>query len=240
MTIYVRGRLPATGIAVIGSRTPPVEAEAFAYRLAFGLREPVIAGLAPGIDAAVHRGALAAGAPTVAFVGYGFGRTDPPEHEALQRAIVDAGGAVATLVPPGAPATPESLVARDRLQAELARAVVLISSERAGGAAHTMQFAAELGRARFVVVPPDGAPAKPWGLNGCASPTTRPHCRSIHRAPWQLLTTAWAAKMGEQPEACRTIGRPGVSPAILQLLLRRHTLCDCYQQRCVQRSLWRY
>ncbi len=166
MTLYIRGRVPATGIAVIGSRTPPVEAEAFAYRLAFELREPVIAGLAPGIDAAAHRGALAAGVATVAFVGYGFGRTDPPEHEALELAIVDAGGAVATLVAPGAPATAESLVARDRLQAQLARAVVLISSERVGGAAHTMRFAAELGRARFAVAAPEGTdPSEPWGLN---------------------------------------------------------------------------
>ena len=166
MTLYVRGRLPATGVAVIGSRTPPAEAEAFAYRLAFGLRGPVIAGLAPGIDAAAHRGALAAGVPTVAFVGYGFGRTDPPEHEALARAIVGAGGAVATLVSPGTPATADSLVARDRLQAKLACAVVLVSSERTGGAAHTMRFAGELGRARFAVAPPEETDAsEAWALN---------------------------------------------------------------------------
>src|SRR5579863_2342425 len=101
MMLYLRGRLAEGGVAVIGSRTPPPQAAQFAYDLAFRLGLPIIAGLAPGIDAAAHRGALAAGIPTVAFVGYGFGCTDPPEHAGLEAAIITAGGAVATLEPPG-------------------------------------------------------------------------------------------------------------------------------------------
>jgi DNA processing protein len=166
MRLYFRGRLPPGGIAIIGSRTPPPAAAAFAYELGCRLREPVIAGLAPGIDAAAHRGALAAGTPTVAFVGYGFGCTDPPEHAELEAAIVNAGGAVATLERPGTPASEESLVARDRLQAERARAVVLICTEIEGGAMHTMSFARELGRPRFAVVPPfETSNAAVWGGN---------------------------------------------------------------------------
>jgi DNA processing protein len=156
MRLYVSGRLPKRGIAVIGSRNPPPEAADFAYQLALRLGEPIVAGLAPGIDAAAHRGALAAGVPTVAFVGYGFGRTDPPEHAELEDAIVKGGGAVATLLPPGTAASEESRIARDRLQAEHARAVVLICTEIGGGAMHTMRFARELGRRRFAVVPPLG------------------------------------------------------------------------------------
>jgi DNA processing protein len=149
----VRGRLPAGGIAVIGSRTPPPAAAEFAYRLSFRLREPIVAGLAPGIDEAAHRGALDAGAPTVAFVGYGFGCTDPAEFRGLEEAIVTAGGAVATLLPPGTRVSAESRIARDRLQAEHARAVVLVCSEIEGGAMHTMRFAWELGKPRFAVAP---------------------------------------------------------------------------------------
>lgn len=160
MTLYVRGRLPADGIAIVGSRTPPPQAADFAYDLAFALGEPVVAGLAPGIDAAAHRGALDAGTPTVAFVGYGFGATDPPEHAALEAAIVNGGGAVATLLPPGTRVSEASRIERDRLQAEHARAVVLICSEKNGGAMHAMRFAEELGRPRFAVTPPndDGEP----------------------------------------------------------------------------------
>ena len=166
MTLNVRGRLPKGGIAIVGSRRPPPQAAAFAFALAYGAGEPVVAGLAPGIDVAAHRGALAAGIPTVAFVGYGFGATDPPEHVELEEAIVRAGGAVATLLAPGTPVSEQSRIDRDRLQAEQARAVVMVCSEIGGGALYTMQFAKELGRARFAVVPPDDAAGDPsWAGN---------------------------------------------------------------------------
>jgi DNA processing protein len=157
--VHVLGRLPQGGIAIIGSRTPPEEAGVFAFELARRVGEPVVAGLAPGIDSMAHRGALAAGAPTVAFVGYGFGCTDPPENEELERAIIEHGGAVATLRERHEPVSPEGLIARDRLQAEHARAVVLVCSEIGGGAMHTMRFARELGKRRFAVRPPGDAKA---------------------------------------------------------------------------------
>jgi len=164
--LYVRGILPRNGVAIVGSRTPPPEAAAFAYRLASRMNAPVISGLAPGIDAAAHRGALAAGIPTVAFVGYGFGRTDPPEHEELERAIVAAGGAVATLLPPATPATEQSRIERDRLQVEHSVAVVLVCTERSGGAMHTMRFARGLRVARFAFTPPnDAAASEDWAGN---------------------------------------------------------------------------
>ncbi|HEX3458046.1 MAG TPA: DNA-processing protein DprA [Candidatus Baltobacteraceae bacterium] len=169
MEVNVRGRLPKGGIAIVGSRRPPPQAVAFAFALAYGAREPVIAGLAPGIDVAAHRGALAAGVPTVAFVGYGFGATDPPELMELEDAIVRAGGAVATLLAPGTPASERSRIERDRLQAEQARAVVLVCSEAGGGALFTMQFAKELGRLRFAVVPPDDSAGEPFWAGNLAS-----------------------------------------------------------------------
>jgi DNA processing protein len=166
LELNVRGRLPKSGIAIVGSRRPPPPAAAVAFALAYGAGAPVIAGLAPGIDAAAHRGALAAGTPTVAFVGYGFGATDPPEHVQLEEAIVRAGGAVATLLAPGTPVSQQSRIERDRLQAGQARAVVLVCSEIGGGALFTMQFAKELGRARFAVVPPDDSAGEPfWAGN---------------------------------------------------------------------------
>lgn len=158
--------MPRPGIAIVGSRTPSAEAQTFAYDLARKLGEPIVSGLAPGIDVAAHRGALSAGAPTVAFVGYGFGATDPPEHVELETAIVARGGAVATLLAPGVPATPESSIERDRLQAEHARAVVLICSEIAGGAMHAMRFAKELEKPRFAVMPPEEMKLRPeWAGN---------------------------------------------------------------------------
>jgi DNA processing protein len=164
--VYVRGTLPQEGVAIVGSRTPPSDAAKFAYELAFRLGEPVVAGLALGIDAAAHRGALAAHVPTVAFVGYGFGCTYPRAHAALEEEIVSAGGAIATLLPPGTPVSDAALIERDRLQVEHSRAVVLVCSELGGGAMHTMEFARELDRPRFAVAPPVGAELLPdWAGN---------------------------------------------------------------------------
>ena len=112
-----------------------------------------------------HRGALVSGVPTVAFVGYGFGATYPPEHAALEEAIVVAGGAVATLCPPETPVSDGALIARDQLQAQHASAVVLVCSELEGGAMHTMRFARELQKPRFAVVPPDDAQDPVWAGN---------------------------------------------------------------------------
>jgi DNA processing protein len=164
--LYVFGAMPQSGIAIVGSRTPASDAQAFAYELAYHLGQAVIAGLAIGVDAAAHRGALAAGIPTVAFVGYGFGCTYPPEHAELERAIVAGGGAIATLVTPGKPVSDSALIERDRLQAEFARAVVLVCSELDGGAMQTMRFARELARPRFAVAPPAGEQRSPvWAGN---------------------------------------------------------------------------
>jgi DNA processing protein len=152
--LYVQGRIPDGAIAIVGSRTPPPAAAEFAFALARELGMPVIAGLALGIDAAAHRGAIAGGRPTVAFVGYGFGATYPPENAELEREIVRSGGAIATLRTPGEPVSDEALVERDRLQAENALGVVLVATELGGGAMHTMQFARELDKPRYAVSPP--------------------------------------------------------------------------------------
>ncbi len=149
--LSVRGRLPPGGVAVVGARDADERACAFARELAAGLRRPVISGLAQGIDAAAHRGALDAHAATVAYIGNGLARTFPPEHEALAEAIVAGGGALAAESSPQSRATAWSLKRRDRLQAAHAAAVVLVVSDVAGGAMHTLRSARELGRPRFVL-----------------------------------------------------------------------------------------
>src|SRR5579863_2526570 len=155
--LSVSGEIPSGGVAIVGSRTPPPRASDFAFALARRIDRPVIAGLALGVDTSAHRGAIAGGNPTVAFVGYGFGATYPPENAELEREILQHGGAIATLRAPGEPVTAATLVERDRLQAEFAIAVVLVASEIGGGAMHALRFARDLGKPRFAVQPPDAA-----------------------------------------------------------------------------------
>lgn len=149
--LCVRGTLPEGGLAIVGSRTPPPAAAAFARELAVACGKPVVSGLAAGIDAAAHHGALDAHAPTLAYVGTGLGVTYPPEHRALEEEIVSRGGAVASERLPYEAVTKWALVHRDRLQAAHAAATVLIASEAGGGAMQTMRFAKDLGRPRFVL-----------------------------------------------------------------------------------------
>lgn len=149
--LCVRGRMPQGGLAIVGSRTPPAAAAAFARELAAACEMPVVSGLAAGVDAAAHHGALDAGAATLAYVGTGLGVTYPPEHRALEDEIVSRGGAVASERLPDEPVTKWALVHRDRLQAAHANAAVLIASETGGGAMQTMRFAKDLGRTRFVL-----------------------------------------------------------------------------------------
>lgn len=149
--LCVRGELPTGGLAIVGSRTPPPAAATFARELAAQCGQPIVSGLAAGVDAAAHHGALDAGISTVAYVGTGLGVTYPPEHRALEEEIVSRGGAVASERLPDEPVTKWALVHRDRLQAAHADATVLIASEIDGGAMQTMRFAKALERPRFVL-----------------------------------------------------------------------------------------
>jgi DNA processing protein len=175
--ITVLGALPDGGIAIIGSRNPPQEAADFAFALSRAIGEPVISGLAIGIDTAAHRGALAAEALTAAYVGNGLGALYPSVNGALAEEIVSSGGGVASAEFPNQPPSQRALIRRDSFQAAHARAVVLICSESDGGAMHTMRFAKELRRPRYALVAKDGpeyfgnrvaladdATALPWNI----------------------------------------------------------------------------
>lgn len=175
--LSVRGVLPRGGIAVIGARDASAGACAFAAALVVALGRPLVSGLARGIDAAAHRAALAAGLAQVAYIGTGIARMFPPEHAELAAAIVSSGGALATELDPEVEASDWTLMRRDRLQAAHAEAVVLVESDAAGGAMHTLAFARACGRARFALVSDapgnrqalaDGATALPWDVAAAA------------------------------------------------------------------------
>lgn len=155
--LTVLGNLPLGGVAIVGSRNPPPGAAEFTFALARKVGVPVISGLAVGIDAAAHRGALAGGHATLAYVGTGLGVVYPPANRTLAVEIVAHRGGLASERLPDERVTRWALVRRDRLQAAHARAVVLVCSEAGGGAMHTLRFAKRLLRPRFALVAQDGA-----------------------------------------------------------------------------------
>ncbi|MEW6719071.1 MAG: DNA-processing protein DprA [Thermodesulfobacteriota bacterium] len=148
----------AAGIAVVGSRAPTGPGREFARILAGDLAAAgfvVVSGMARGIDGAAHRGALQAGAATVAVLGCGPDVAYPPEHAGLREEIA-AGGAVYSEYPPGTPPLPRRFPARNRIVSGLCRAVVVAEAPERSGALITARLALEQGREVLAV------PGNPW------------------------------------------------------------------------------
>jgi DNA processing protein len=150
--LFVRGETPLslldrTCVAVVGARACSTYGTAVA--LTFG-RElaaagvVVISGLARGVDAAAHRGALDAGA-TVAVLGCGIDRDYPRAHANLASQIA-ATGLLLSEYPPGVEPAPWRFPARNRIVAGLAAATVVVEARERSGALITADLALEEGR----------------------------------------------------------------------------------------------
>lgn len=153
--IYVIGALsPAPGVAVVGTRRCTRYgidlAEAFGSVLSRS-GWTTVSGLARGIDAAAHRGALAVGGHAVAVLGSGVDVCYPAENRGIYDSIVETGGAILSEYGPGTPPARWRFPARNRLIASISSAVVVVEAGRTGGALITARLAAEIGRPVFVV-----------------------------------------------------------------------------------------
>lgn len=157
--LYVKGEpalLSRPGIALVGARsaTAAGEANAEAFARAFAQQGlVVISGLALGIDAAAHRGALAAGgasAGTVAVIGTGIDRIYPARNAALAREIA-ASGAVVSEFPLGTPPLQHNFPRRNRLIAGLAEGVLVVEAALGSGSLITARLATETGREVFAI-----------------------------------------------------------------------------------------
>ena len=154
--LYVRGNaelLQKRGLAMVGSRNATPQglqtAENFAKALAAkGLC--IISGLALGIDAAAHRGALAGDGDTVAVIGTGADRIYPARNKELALAIVDR-GAVISEFPLGTPAIAANFPRRNRIISGLSRGVLVVEAAPESGSLITARLAGEQGREVFAI-----------------------------------------------------------------------------------------
>jgi len=148
--IRTRGRWPppqGPRVAIVGSRRPSPYGEAVAEQLAADLARAgvvVVSGLALGIDAAAHRGALAGGGVTVAVMGTGVDIVYPAAHSKLAEEIVAAGGALVSQFPDGTAPRRHNFPARNWTMAALSDAVVVVEAAEGSGALITADAALEL------------------------------------------------------------------------------------------------
>lgn len=154
--VYLRGDpalLQAPAIGVVGSRNATPQglrnAEQFSRALA-GQGWCIVSGLALGIDAAAHRGALAAGGDTIAVIGTGADRIYPASNRELAQAISER-GAILSEFPLGTPAAAANFPRRNRLIAGLARGVLVVEAATGSGSLITARLAGEQGREVFAI-----------------------------------------------------------------------------------------
>ncbi len=143
----------APAVAVVGSRRASSHGARFARRLAAGLAEAgvaVVSGLARGIDAAAHQGALDAGGATLAVFGSGLDVVYPPRHAELAAAILERGGWCSEQ-PLGAEPRPHHFPRRNRIISGLAAGVVVVEASERSGSLITARCALEQGREVFAV-----------------------------------------------------------------------------------------
>lgn len=149
--LWVRGDLPLTAleksVAIVGSRSATSYGVEAAGQLAASLADKllVVSGGAFGVDAAAHRGALAAGRPTVTVLAGGVDMLYPTSHERLFAAIAET-GAIVSEMPPGMPVMRMRFLSRNRLIAGLTRGTVLVEAALRSGAINTANWTAALCR----------------------------------------------------------------------------------------------
>lgn len=154
--LFVEGELGGPEeacVAIVGTRkcTP------YGRRMARGIARDlaargitVVSGMALGIDAEAHQGALDAGGRTIAVLGCGIDITYPSQHRALRQRIAEA-GAVLSELPMGTKPTREQFPRRNRIISGLSLATVVVEAPAGSGALITARLAAEQGREVFAV-----------------------------------------------------------------------------------------
>lgn len=176
--LYYKGDLSITtkpAIAIIGTREPSpqgrIAGELFGEFFA-SHDFNIVSGLAVGCDTAGHRGALkSASGATTAFLAHGLDTVYPPENKSLADEIVAKGGLLMSEYPIGERVNRTFLVNRDRLQAALADATLVIQTGIKGGTMHAVNATLAASKTVYAVeykvfIPDDRDAGNKWLING--------------------------------------------------------------------------
>lgn len=158
--LFTRGNATALnvlpGISVVGTRKATKHGITIAQRISTYIGDlgfPVVSGLALGIDAAAHEGALTTSAPTIAVLAHGLEKATPKANAHLAERILDYGGMWVSEHPFGTIARPEYFVQRNRIQVGLSCASVIVEGEERSGSMTQAEFCIRNRRFLAAVLP---------------------------------------------------------------------------------------
>jgi DNA processing protein len=231
--IYAKGRvelLNRPALAVVGSRNATKQGEATAQAFASALSAAgltIVSGLALGIDAAAHRGALTARGSTIAVIGTGADRIYPARNESLAREI-SLQGVVVSEFPLGTPAMAANFPRRNRLIAGLARGCLVVEAAERSGSLITARLAAEGGLEVFAI---PGSIHSPLS-KGChrlikqGAKLVESAQDILEELRWEAVVAAAPppAALPDDPEAARLLETLGFQPCDLDTLAARSAL----------------
>jgi DNA processing protein len=170
LVLYVRGNVAAVsspGIAVVGTRHPTPYGIGMAERLSCDLAVrglTIFSGLARGVDAAGHRGALKGKGKTVAVFGTGVDVIYPRENKKIAESMLESGGALLSEFPLGTFAAPQNFPIRNRIISGLSLGVLVVEAGEYSGTRITARCALEQSREIFAV-PGNVISRNSWGPN---------------------------------------------------------------------------
>ena len=156
-SLYFIGKIPDTevkAVAIVGSRKPTSYGKEVAERLSYELAQKgivIVSGLALGIDAIAHRGALQARQSTIAVLANGLDTIYPSSHKELARNIIENNGALVSEYKTGTPPLPHQFLERNRLVSGLADAVIVVEAAIRSGTLSTASHSLGQGREVFAV-----------------------------------------------------------------------------------------
>jgi DNA processing protein len=166
--LYLKGRIEPRdrlAIALVGSRRCTPYGARMAERLAAALARTgftIVSGLARGIDAAAHRGAIHAGGRSIAVLANGLASVYPPEHEDLARSLTEAGGLLSEMPMRQIPLA-GLFTQRNRIISGISLGVVVVEATPRSGSLSTARHAIEQNRDVFAVP----GPADSLASRGC-------------------------------------------------------------------------
>lgn len=205
--LFVRGNAQAVsksmGVAVVGTRDASRGGLEIARRIARVLGDhewTVVSGLALGIDAAAHEGALQTTSPTIAVLAHGLEKASPRQNARLADQILEAGGAWVSEHALGVPARKENFVQRNRVQIGLSAGSIIVEAALRSGSMAQANFCVREKRKLFAVLPQ--TPDNPLGLN----------CSGTQDMVLRLEATPIHSK-GDYPEMLRLLAEAGLKAA---------------------------